>query len=219
MEISSVEIRKRYNKEAPGYDSKMCVIEYITGIRKIRGKLLQQACGEVLAVAIGTGRDLPLFPSNCDITGIDLVEDMLKIARKRAEELNRKVELAEMDAEALSFPDHSFDTVVSTLGLCTYAHPLAALSEMNRVCKPNGKILLLEHGRSTVSGLGWLQDALNDRWCRKVSCQINRQPDVLVREAGLTINSNTRSFFGIIHTIVAHPSSSLDAGRMATEHA
>jgi ubiquinone/menaquinone biosynthesis C-methylase UbiE len=73
---------------------------------------------------------------------------MLGLARRRTEGLAWDVAFLVADAEALPFREHSFDTVVSSLALCTYVDPLAALLEFSRVCRPSGRILLLEHGRS-----------------------------------------------------------------------
>lgn len=205
MRFTSEDIRKKYNEEAPSYDWRLNILECFMGLQRLRSTLLKKAYGKVLAVAIGTGRDLPFYPRECTVTGIDLSEKMLGIAAKRANMLGLHPALLRMDAESLKFPDHSFDTVVSTLALCTFAHLKHTLQEMKRVCKPEGKILLLEHGKSNVPLLARLQDALDDCWCRRICCHLNREPDALVCDAGLEIITNRRSFFGILHAIEAKP--------------
>src|SRR6185369_6401100 len=106
----------------------------------------------------GTGQNLPLFAPNSEIMAVDLSPRMLELARMNAGKYNLKVNFAVMDAEKLEFPDGSFDTVVSTLSTCTFPDPIKALQEMKRVCRPNGLILLLEHGHSSLPWLANFQD-------------------------------------------------------------
>ncbi|TSC60629.1 MAG: methyltransferase type 11 [Candidatus Peregrinibacteria bacterium Greene0416_62] len=205
MELNSEDIRQKYNKEASSYDWRLNVLETLTGMKKIRRELLAKASGNALAVAIGTGRDLLFYPRECTVTGIDLSEEMLRIAETNASRLHLHPALMKMDAESLTFLDDSFDTVVSTLALCTFPHPEKALQEMRRVCRPDGKVLLLEHGKSSLPKLARLQGALDDQWCKRSGCHLNRKPDELVRTAGFEILSDRKSFFGILHSIVAKP--------------
>jgi ubiquinone/menaquinone biosynthesis C-methylase UbiE len=107
---------------------------------------LQQASGKVLEVAVGTGKNLNYYPRGCRIIAVDLSREMLNIARNRAAKLAKQVSFLVADAEALPFPDNSFDTVVSSVSTCTFPNPVAALKEIARVCRPEGKVLLLEHG-------------------------------------------------------------------------
>src|SRR5262249_58179738 len=107
------------------------------------------AGGGVLEVAIGTGLNLPHYPADVTITGIELSPAMLAIARRRATDLGRDVDLREGDAEHLPFDDGSFDTVVCALSLCTIPSPEAAVAEMRRVLAPGGRLLLLDHIGST----------------------------------------------------------------------
>ena len=109
-------------------------------------------------------------------------------------------------AEALDFPDRSFDTVVSSLSLCTFPDPVAAVREMARVCQPGGRILLLEHGRSDHEWLGRWMDRRADRHAKRVGCCWNRHPLDIVQQAGLTLVNAKRSFLGIMHQIEARPS-------------
>jgi SAM-dependent methyltransferase len=109
-----------------------------------------------------------------------------------------------MDAEMLGFPAASFDTVVSAHATCTIPDPVAALREMGRVCRADGRILLLEHGRSTWPPLRWFQNA-NPDLLYGGGCRWNQETQDLVREAGLTIISAHRVWFGVFHVIVAQP--------------
>lgn len=97
---------------------------------------------------MGTGKNLSYYPRGCRITAVDVSAEMLNLARKRAAKLSMRISFLLSDAEALPFHDQRFDTVVSSLTTCTFPNPVATLREMARVCGPQGKILLLEHGRS-----------------------------------------------------------------------
>jgi ubiquinone/menaquinone biosynthesis C-methylase UbiE len=115
------------------------------------------------------------------------------------------VDIQEGDAEYLRFADNSFDTVISALSTCSFTDPVAALKEMRRVCKPDGQILLIEHGRSSNGLFGWYQDKNFIQMIEQGGCRWNQQPHELVKEAGLKILSDDRSFFGILHCIKAVP--------------
>ena len=102
----------------------------------------------MLEIGIGTGRNLPHYRDEVRLTGVELSSAMLEIARTRARELGREVDLRVGDAQALEFPDDSFDTVVCTLSLCTIPDDRAAVAEVSRVLRAGGRFLLLEHVRS-----------------------------------------------------------------------
>jgi SAM-dependent methyltransferase len=119
---------------------------------------------------------------------------MLSVARKRAAKLSMNVSFSLADAEALPFPDKSFDTVVSSLTTCTFPNPVAALKEMARVCRPGGRILLVEHGRSNREWLGRWQDRREESFAKQLGCHWNREPLELVRKAGLKIIERSGCF-------------------------
>lgn len=199
------EIRQKYDKFAPWYDLAEGIQEFL-GVKRLRRKLVQRASGKVLEIAVGTGKNLRYYPRACQLTALDLSPAMLAIARKRAERLGLNATFLVMDAETLAFPDQSFDTVVSSLTLCTFPDPVAALREIARVCRSDGRILPLEHGRSDREWLGRWQDRRADRHAKALGCRWNRKPLELIRQAGLTLISAKRTFFGIFHEIEAMPS-------------
>lgn len=153
----------------------------------------------------GTGRNLQFYPPGSELTLIDLSPGMLRIAREGALRLGLQVTFRIMDVHALAFPDDSFNTVVSTLSLCTFVNPIKALSEMSRVCRSDGRILLLEHGRSDVPWINRLLDRLSQANARHFGCYWNRDPVYLVQQAGLEIIRVDRHFFGMIYCIRARP--------------
>ncbi|WP_435065555.1 class I SAM-dependent methyltransferase [Halobaculum sp. EA56] len=120
--------------------------------RRTRRHQFGDVSGRVLEVACGTGENFRYLPKSADLVGIDVSKPMLDRARKRADGLDRQVELEQMDAQRLSFADDSFDHVVSSLSTCTFPDPIEGLNEMGRVCKPDGQIRLLDH-QEPVSGV------------------------------------------------------------------
>lgn len=130
---------------------------------------------------------------------------MLNVGRKRAAQLTTDVDILLADAVALPFPGSSFDTVVSSLSTCTFPDPLAALKEIKRVCRPAGRVLLLEHGRSDRERLARWQDRHADRFAKPLGCHWNREPLELAQAAGLNVIETKRNFFGVFHSIVAKP--------------
>ncbi|HLD71893.1 hypothetical protein A3A67_04005 [Candidatus Peribacteria bacterium RIFCSPLOWO2_01_FULL_51_18] len=205
MEFTQDEIRQGYDKAAPWYDLKISIVEGLMGIARLRRKLLRKATGKVLEIAVGTGRNFPYYPRGCAITAIDPSQQMLELAHRRAETLKMHPQLQTMDAQALAFPDHSFDTVVSSLSLCTIPDPVCALREVARVCCPDGKALLLEHGRSNTQWLARFQDRFSAWYRQHCGCRWNHEPLQFVEDAGLEVLSHRRSFFGILHIIEARP--------------
>src|SRR6266487_2525156 len=105
----------------------------------------RNAIGDVLEVAIGTGRNLPFYPPHVRLTGIEFSPAMLEIARHRAASLGRPVDLRLGDAQALDLPDAAFDTVICTLSLCAIPNEGRAIAEMKRVLRPGGRLVLLDH--------------------------------------------------------------------------
>src|SRR5437870_12621816 len=142
--------RNRYDELARFYDFQMRAFELLL-FGDGRRWAVSQAEGDTLEIAVGTGRNLAYYPEGVKLTGVELSEQMLDKARRRAEQLGRDVDLRQGDAQSLDFGDGTFDTVVCTFGLCTIPDEVAAIREARRVLRPGGKLVLLEHVRSPVS--------------------------------------------------------------------
>jgi ubiquinone/menaquinone biosynthesis C-methylase UbiE len=207
MKFSSQDLARKYDQFARWYDWVEGVPDLL-GVRRIRRRLLRRASGRVLEVAVGTGKNLPLYPQGCRIVALDISREMLNIARERAARLSIDISFLGGDAKSLPFSDKSFDTVISSLTTCTFPNPVAALQEMARVCRTGGRILLLEHGRSNREWLGRWQDRHADQFAKPLGCHWNREPLDMVRKAGLKVSSTRRFFLGIVHEIDAAPRSS-----------
>ncbi|BAD41795.1 class I SAM-dependent methyltransferase [Symbiobacterium thermophilum] len=152
-----------------------------------RERLVREARGRVLEIGVGTGHNLPFYhPSvTTELVGIDLSPGML--ARARSKPCRVPVTLLEMDAQEMAFPDASFDTVVASYVFCTIPDPVRALREAGRVCRPDGRILLLEHVRIDRPIIGPLMDLAAPLVAGIIGCHINRRTVENVRLAGLKV--------------------------------
>ncbi len=116
----------------------------------------------VLEVGVGTGINLSLYPKSCSITGIDLSRPMLDKARERvARKGLRNCRVLEMDAAALTFPDNSFDIVYAPYLISVVPDPVKVAQEMRRVCRPDGRIVILNHFKSTNPILSRIETAIS----------------------------------------------------------
>ncbi|HYO58122.1 class I SAM-dependent methyltransferase [Archangium sp.] len=170
-----------------------------------RRELLASARGDVLEVAVGTGKNLRFYPEGCRVTGVDFSRSMLDEASRRARGLGLAFEPRVGDVTALPFADASFDTVACTLAACTFGDPLAAFLEMRRVCRPGGSVLLLEHVLPRDRALARLVDAITPLTRRAVGCNPNRDTLALLREAGLHVASVRGRARDILLSVVARP--------------
>jgi ubiquinone/menaquinone biosynthesis C-methylase UbiE len=168
-----------------------------------RARVCSQAEGDVLEIAVGTGRNLPFYPAGARLTGIELSQEMLAIARRRATRLGRQADLRQADAQALPFPDASFDTVVCTISLCNIPNDRQAVAEMKRVLRPGGRLLLLDHVPSTVRAWRGVQWLLEQITLRLEGEHMLRRPLEHVRAEGFEIEYAERFRAGIIERIVA----------------
>lgn len=197
-----------YDEIAPTWDQRQGLVERVLMGRAMRVALANALRGDVLEIGTGTGPTLKLLAGNPQVTsftGIDLSTGMLDQARQATPRPNVPVILRPMNAERLEFPDASFDTVTTSLTLCTVPDPARALREMARVCRADGRIVLLEHVRAPNRVLAWLQRTLTPLQVRMLGCHFDRPTDRLVRELGFRVERDERRFFGIFHLIVARP--------------
>lgn len=150
MGIGLAAVKSSYKRYAPVYDMIFGGI-LDRGRRQAVRLINSQPPGRVLEVGVGTGLSLPRYDTASRIVGIDLSREMLDKARTRVRRMNLShVEaLEEMDARATTFPDASFDTVVSMYVLSVTPEPEALLKEMRRLCRPGGNILIVNRFSST----------------------------------------------------------------------
>jgi ubiquinone/menaquinone biosynthesis C-methylase UbiE len=195
--------RQKYAKEAPRYDKGMDFWERWVFGSEHRGWACSQAVGDTLEVAIGTGLNLPHYPLDVHLTGVDLTPEMLARAMAKANEMGRTIDLKEGDAQNLPLPDHSFDTVVCTYALCSVPDEARAISEMKRVLKPGGRLILVDHVRSTLRPVLWLQRAFEFITSRTSGECMTRRPATHVMRDDFDIKSHDRLRAGIIERLLA----------------
>lgn len=195
-------VRRFYGRSAKSYDRWMRFYDRLL-LDDRRQSICARATGRTLELAIGTGLNLPFFPRDVDLVGIDLSSDMLAIAGRRARQLGLDVDLRVADGQALGLPDSSFDTVVATLFLSTVPDPRRASAEAWRVLKPGGRLLLLDHVRSSNRFVRSVQRLLEPLVSRAFRVHLLRDPLDYLEPLGFRIESCERSRAGLIEEAVA----------------
>ncbi|KAG6617924.1 putative methyltransferase C3B9.04 [Phytophthora cinnamomi] len=195
-----------FEANAARYDREVEWDERLTGISLLRRLLLRRARGRVLEVAAGTGRNLAYYPADAAVVLTDFSRAMLEQVEQVPRQRVASCELRVMRADDLAFADGQFDAVVDTFGLCSMDDPARALREMRRVCsREGGRVLLLEHGRSSYAWLSGLLDKFAPLHAQRWGCHWNRDILALVQQAGLEVETVRRFHFGTTYYIVAKP--------------
>ena len=158
---------------------------------------------DVLEVGVGTGKNFPFYPPGAEVIAVDFSGAMLERAKARSDRNKVKVHLRQMDVQNLEFEDESFDTVVASFVFCSVPDPVCGLEEIRRVCRPGGKVILLEHVISTNRVLGRLMNLANPLVVRMMGANINRRTVDNVARSGLTVEKVTDLKAGIFKLIEA----------------
>lgn len=162
---------------------------------KYRQRALEPATGQTLEIGFGTGLNLPHYPAAVTrLTVIDSENMLTRLVDRRIAECRLPVTKMQLDAQGrLPFEDHSFDSVVTTLTLCSIENTAPALAEIRRVLKPGGKFLFWEHGRSDDLTVARRQDRFNPlQRIIGAGCNMNRKIDDLIAGAGFEIKTMDR---------------------------
>lgn len=183
MQHSMSKIQRRYNRIAGLYDILEAPMENM--FSKWRKELLAEASGKTLEVGIGTGKNIPYYPKNVHLTGIDFSPKMIEIANKKLIKHPRpNTRIIQMDVENMEFEDSVFDTVVSSCVFCSVPDAVRGLKEIKRVCRNDGKVLMLEHVRSQNKTTGKLMDIVNPIPLNIYGANINRRTYENLLKAG-----------------------------------
>jgi ubiquinone/menaquinone biosynthesis C-methylase UbiE len=195
-------VRRIWDGFATRYDDSIAFTEKLL-FAGGREWVCAQAEGRVLEIAVGTGRNLPLYGGDVQVTGVDLSPSMLAVARERARSIDLDADLRVGDAQALDFPDQSFDTIVSTLALCSIPDDRRAVAEAARVLRPGGRFLLMEHVRSHLLPVRLVERALDPLAVRWQGDHVCREPLDHLRAEGFQIQRQERLKLGIVERITA----------------
>ncbi|KAA8914258.1 ubiquinone/menaquinone biosynthesis-related protein [Sphaerosporella brunnea] len=203
-----------YDKIAKTYDSELGTSEFFMGMPLLRRAMAKRAKGHVLEASAGTGRNIKWYPLSgkkvTSITMVDTSAPMLQIARQVFYKRFPKYEnlhFAVQDAAApLAAPDRGkFDTVIQSMGLCSHHSPIQLLRNLGNMCKQDGNIILLEHGKSHYDWLNRILDRYADKHAETWGCWWNRDVEAIVNESGLRIVKMSRYHFGTTYWIEAKP--------------
>ncbi|GGE23526.1 methyltransferase type 11 [Marinithermofilum abyssi] len=193
---------KKFDRQAPIYEK----MRRKKRLSQWRSRLIGAARGKVLELAIGAGTNFPFYPSGVEVTAVDFSPEMIKRAKTAAQEYSLDVEFLRADVEELSFPPDSFDTVISTCSLCGYDDPVSVLNHMNRWCKKDGRILLMEHGISSNAALAAMQKMLDPVAYKVVGCHQKRDMMKMIEESGVIVDKAEHYMAGVVHLVWAQPS-------------
>ncbi|WP_268624214.1 class I SAM-dependent methyltransferase [Paenibacillus alvei] len=200
-QLEKTKLVRIFDKQAAQYDKRREDPKQ----RKWREKLIGSAAGDVLEIAVGAGANFPYYPSGVNITATDFSEGMLDKARKAAKHYRLNVNFICSDTEELSFPEQSFDTVISTLSMCSYQNPMLVLRNMRRWCKPDGKLLLMEHGISSKVAVSAVQKTFNPLLYRVTGCHHTRSIMDMIRGADIKIEREESYWLDMVHVVWARP--------------
>lgn len=193
---------RAWERMAPRYDRSMEFVErrLIPGGREW---VCSRARGHVLEIAVGTGLNLPLYPADVRVTGVDFSPAMLARARRRADRASASVRLCEADVQSLPFADGAFDTVVATLSLCGVPDHTVAVAEARRVLRSGGRLLLLDHVGSTWPPILLVQWLVESVTARTAGEYYTRRQRPVVERAGFRIVEAHRDKAGVVERLMA----------------
>jgi ubiquinone/menaquinone biosynthesis C-methylase UbiE len=181
------------------YDAFMSVMD-VTGFRRWRRKLVGPVDTLTLEVGCGTGRNLPLYPDDIQVVGIDPDLGALLSARRRAP----RALLVVARVEALPFRQQSFPVVVSGLVFCSVQDPDKGLMEIRRVLEPSGQLRMIEHVRHHHPAVARMQDSVQPAWTWVTGgCHPNRDTEAAVERAGFAIDADDRVARGVMRRFSA----------------
>ena len=166
------------------------ILDFVCSFKDVglqRDKVVPRATGDVLEIGIGGGLNMAHYDKSkvTKIIGLDPAMQMQARAKKRIADAGLDVELIGLSAEKIPLENDSVDTVLVTYTLCSIPEPVTALKEMNRVLKPEGKLIFCEHGRAPDENVRRWQERLTPWWMKFFGgCHLNRDIPVLLDESG-----------------------------------
>jgi ubiquinone/menaquinone biosynthesis C-methylase UbiE len=178
-----------------------------TAISRMRAELVARATGDVLEIAVGTGANLRHYPPGVRLTGLDFAAKAVTAASDRASTLDIDWTPVVGDAERVALADASADTVVCTLGACTFARPDVVFEEIRRVLRPGGQALFLEHVRPANRAGRAVLWAIKPLTVATLGCHPDRDTLQTIAAAGFTTEVLDRAIRGLFLSVRATPAS------------
>ncbi len=192
---------KLYSEFAPLYDKIFGKIFY-SRLERVIEELDIPPGAEVLEVGAGTGTSFPAYPSHCEVTGIDLAPDMLARAQRKIRDNGwTHLKVLEMNALDLEFPDDTFDYVMAFHVVTVVPDPVRMIAEAQRVCKPGGNIVIVNHFTSDFPLLGSLTEAL-DPLTRWLGWRTNVRLKPFIETTSLAVEKVYKLSKGSLYTVV-----------------
>lgn len=197
-------IRNRYDRYSKFYDRFEAIFES-KKVSEWRRDILSNLEGEILEVGVGTGKNLQYYGPKAKVTGIDFSPGMLSKATEKAYKLNNpNITLQKMDAQHLEFQDNHFDYIITTFVLCSIPDPVLGLQEMQRVLKPEGYLISLEHVLSSNPIIALHEHLMNPFTRYLLGFNVNRATPDNIQKAGFEIvDDEYLGFFDVFRKIRA----------------
>jgi len=158
--------------------------------------------GRILFLAIGTGLDIPFFPPNKNITGIDISDKMIDKARVRADQYDGKIDLQQMDVHDMPFEDDSFDQIFTSCTFCSVPRPIDGLKSLKRVLKPGGELHMFEHTGSRYFPFSLMMNVMTPL-SRRFGPEMNRKTVENVQAAGFKLDEVQHVYLDVVKIISA----------------
>lgn len=159
--------------------------------------------GRILFLAIGTGLDVPFFPPQRNITGIDISDGMIEKARPRVDAYDGEIELQQMDVHEMPFEEDSFDQVFTSCTFCSVPRPIDGLKALHRILKPGGELHMFEHTGSRYFPFSLMMNIMTPL-SRRFGPEMNRTTVENVQAAGFELDSVQHVYLDVVKTISAH---------------
>ena len=191
----------KWDKAAPTFD-----IMAGRGAEKrwqpFKRELFNQMEGRILFLALGTGLDIPTFPTGKTISAIDISPGMLEQAQPRIEAYDGEINAQVMDVHELEFEDDSFDQVFTSCTFCSVPNPVEGLRSLRRVLKPGGELMMFEHTGSAYYPFKLMMDLMT-QLTRKIGPDMNRTTVSNVQTAGFELKEVNNLFLDVVKIIKA----------------
>ncbi|SFL47221.1 Ubiquinone/menaquinone biosynthesis C-methylase UbiE [Gracilibacillus orientalis] len=193
---------KKYDKQVKVYEKN----RNHSTLSTWRKKLINKAYGNVLEVGVGAGANFPYYTEETvQVTGVDFSSEMIKSAKQAASDYHFRAEFLQEDVDHLTLAPNSYDCIVSTLSLCSYAKPHELMNKFNDWCREDGIVLLMEHGLSSNLFLSYSQKILDPLFTKISGCHCNRDILKIVEKSDLQLINIETYWSGIVYMICAKP--------------